>query len=269
MSVGAPLAIVAGGGAFPEMVAASALAEGRSVFVVRLAGSCDGVSLLAYDSIEARPEQLGYIFKELRVRGIEDLVLIGRMERPRIIDLRPDFTTLCLLPRLLPALVFKGDDGLLKRVRRMLEGQGFRLRGAHEFLRAYVAPEGVIGQVAPTAIQENDIAVGIEAARAHGLRDRGQAVLVLAGDVIAEEGREGTDAMIAAHGREGAVLVKVAKPQQDMALDMPAIGPDTVRGCVAKGMAGIAVGAGTTLVSGRQEAVALANAHGLFLIGLR
>ncbi|MER2604901.1 MAG: LpxI family protein [Siculibacillus sp.] len=107
-----------------------------------------------------------------------------------------------------------------------------------------------------------------------GRRDLGQAVIAADGRVVAEEDRRGTDAMVAAFGAtrpaaaRAGVLIKCPKPTQDRRLDMPAIGPDTVRTAAAAGLRGIAVEAGGTLVADRAEVVRLADALGLFVWGV-
>jgi DUF1009 family protein len=263
----ASLAIIAGGGAFPGMIAQHMRDKGAHVFVVTLHGS--GEPIAGFDGITARPEQLKHIFRELRVRGIRDLVLIGRMKRPRIFDLRPDLMTLKLIPRILYELCFGGDDALLKSVRRMLEQQGFALHAAQEFLDGLIVTAGPLGQYQPGEGDLRDIRIGMGEARNLGRRDVGQAVIVAGGHVIGRENIQGTDALIRTAGVRGAILVKAAKPQQDRALDLPTIGPDTVRLCVEAGFKGIAVEAGATLMADKDATISLADTGGLFLMGIQ
>jgi DUF1009 family protein len=101
----------------------------------------------------------------------------------------------------------------------------------------------------------------------------GQAVVVQQGLVLGVEAIEGTDALLARCGtlrREGVggVLVKLAKPGQDRRLDLPAVGPETVRNAAAAGLVGIAFGAGATVLLDRGATVAAADAAGLFLLAL-
>jgi DUF1009 family protein len=262
------LAIVAGGGVFPDLLAQSVSTRGVNIFAVRLDGHAEPQTLVDHEGIMVKPEKMGVVFAALRARGIEDIVLIGKMRRPNVWALRPDVTTLCLLPKILWALCFKGDDALLRAIRAALEAEGFRLHGAFELMGDLLARSGPMGRHAPSDAHLQDIAFGVAAARALGRRDVGQAVIVKDGTVIGEEDRHGTDALIERAGCAGAVLVKMAKPQQDRALDLPAIGPDTLRGCAAKGIAGIAIESGATLVANRAEVIALADAHGVFVTGV-
>lgn len=253
---------------FPDLLANALTSRGCKVFAVRLEGHAEADTLAGYDGLWAKTERMGAVFDAIRAQGIHDIVLIGRMKRPSLLSLRPDFKTLSLLPKILPALLFKGDDALLRAVRRVLEEEGFALRGAYEFLGALLASSGPMGRYAASEANHADIALGVVAARAIGRRDQGQAVIVKKGVVVGTEDVAGTDALIERAGCEGAVLVKMAKPQQDRALDLPAIGPDTVRGCAAKGMAGIAVETHGTLLADKTQTIDLADAHGLFVVGI-
>ncbi|MBP0649809.1 LpxI family protein, partial [Mycobacterium tuberculosis] len=96
-------------------------------------------------------------------------------------------------------------------------------------------------------------------------------VVVRDSAIVAREAVDGTDAMLArlADGSAaGGVLVKCLKPQQDLRLDLPAIGPGTVAGARVAGLAGIAVEAGTTLIADRAATLAAADASGLFIHGV-
>ncbi|HET7448744.1 MAG TPA: LpxI family protein, partial [Methyloceanibacter sp.] len=123
-----------------------------------------------------------------------------------------------------------------------------------------------------------DIEVGFKVVSALGRLDIGQAAVVAKGHVLAVEAAEGTDAMLVRcaelrrSGRTGrhthaGVLVKATKPGQEERVDLPTIGPDTVRNAAAAGLAGIAVAAGRVLVAERAAAIETADRLGLFLVG--
>ncbi len=128
-----------------------------------------------------------------------------------------------------------GDDTVLRNVVRFFEDRGYRVLGAHAVAPELVAEAGVLGRVKPDAGASADVAKGLEAARLLGTLDVGQATVAVGGRVVAVEGIEGTDEMLAriadlrARGRlkspaRTGVLVKAAKPQQDLRVDMPTIG---------------------------------------------
>jgi DUF1009 family protein len=266
------LGIIAGRGAMPGREAAAARAAGRALFIVGLEGFAAKEVLAPFPHAFARIGAVGTILELLRAHGCRELVLIGAVKRPSFFDLRPDAEGAKLIGRIGRA-AFAGDDGLLGAIVRILEQDGFKVLGAHEILAEALAPAGLLTQAAPDAQAMADIGRGVAVARALGGVDVGQGCVVQQGLVLAVEAVEGTDAMLGRSGPlarpgPGGVLVKLAKPGQERRADLPAIGPDTVRGAAAAGLRGIAFEAGGTLIADRAATLAVAEETGLFLLGI-
>jgi UDP-2,3-diacylglucosamine hydrolase len=269
---GPALGILAGGGRLPGQVAAAAHAAGRSVFIVGLEGFADPAVLAPWPHRMLRMFAVGQILAALRAHGCEDLVLIGPVRRPSLLDLRPDAEGARMLARIGRA-AFAGDDGLLAAVVKIFGEEGFRVLGAHEILNEALGPVGLLSKAAPDAVAMGDIRRGIAVVRALGAVDVGQGCVVQQGVVLAVEAAEGTDAMLGRCGAlarpgRGGVLVKLVKPGQDRRADLPTIGPDTVRAAGEAGLRGVAFEAGGTILADRDAAVAAADSAGLFLLGL-
>ena len=128
------LGIIAGGGLLPAKVAAAARAAGRGVFIVGLEGFADPAILAPWPHEIRRLGAASRIIAALRENGCQDLVMIGPVRRPSLLDLRPDAEGAKLLARVGRA-AFAGDDGLLAAVIRVLTEEGFRVIGAHEIMR--------------------------------------------------------------------------------------------------------------------------------------
>lgn len=269
---GPALGILAGGGRLPGQVAAAAHAAGRPVFIVGLEGFADPAVLAPWPHQMLRMLAVGQILAALRAHGCEDLVLIGPVRRPSLLDLRPDAEGARMLARIGRA-AFAGDDGLLAAVVKIFGEEGFRVLGAHEILNEALGPAGLLSQAAPDAVAMGDIRRGVAVVRALGAVDVGQGCVVQQGVVLAVEAAEGTDAMLSRCGAlarpgRGGVLVKLVKPGQDRRTDLPTIGPDTVRAAGEAGLRGVAFEAGGTILADRDAAVAAADEAGLFLLGL-
>ncbi len=267
-----PLGIVAGGGSLPALLIEECDRQSRPVFIVAFEGQTD-VSLYQHrPHFLSRPDKAGVIIKRLRAEGVSDLVLIGSVKRPHLTDLRPDLYTAGFFARL--GLRALGDSDLLSAVRHTLEKDGFQIHAVHEFLGDVLMPDGVQGKVRPTSAHEIDIELGMKTARALGMLDVGQSVVVRDGIVLGVEGVEGTDALIErcaayrANGK-GGVLVKTCKPQQDRALDLPTIGLKTIKLCADLKLDGIAVSAGEALFADRDASITLADKSSLFITGVK
>ncbi|MDA0785484.1 MAG: UDP-2,3-diacylglucosamine diphosphatase LpxI [Proteobacteria bacterium] len=266
------LGILAGGGPLPGLLIKACRATDRPVFVIAFEGQADpdviGDAPHAWVRLGAAEDALG----RLRAEDVREIVMAGPVHRPTLRELRPDRRAARFVAR---GLLNKGDNGLLGAIVRALEeDEGFRVVGADSVLQEMRAVEGAFGKVVPSPEDEADIAHGVRILDATGHLDIGQAVVVQQGIVLGLEAAEGTRGLLERCGalrREGrgGVLVKLPKPGQEIRADMPTIGPETVADAVAAGLAGIAVGAGNTLVLDQPGLVAAADAAGLFLVGVR
>lgn len=266
------LGIVAGGGRLPLRLIIACEQRGIEIFIVAFEGQTDPAILKGRPHIVTRLGAAGRIMRTLKDHGVRDIVMIGGMRRPSFAELRPDMKALGIVLRNgLKRGV--GDDGLLKVLRREFEREGFRFHGVQRFVTDLLAEPGAMGRHKPDKNDMNAIRHGAAVARAIGRLDVGQAVIVQESLVLGVEGAEGTDELIrrcAAYRRKGrgSILVKLCKPQQDTALDLPTIGPDTVNLCAHAGMAGIAIEAGRSLVLDIEDTVAIADRLGLFIVAL-
>ncbi|ODN71155.1 LpxI family protein [Methylobrevis pamukkalensis] len=271
-----PLGIVAGGGLLPLSVAAGATAAGRQVVIFGIDGEVDpGYRGFPHHSV--RWGEIGRLFDLIRREGVEEIVIAGSVSRPDFSSIRLDFGAIVNLPRIL-AMMIGGDDTVLQRVVRFFEDRGLRVVGAQDVAPDLVASVGTLGRHAPQRRHDGDIACAFEAVDLLGRLDIGQAAVAVGGRVVGVEGVEGTDMLIARiaelrrigrlrwKDRDG-VLVKAAKVQQDMRVDMPTIGPATVAAAAAAGLAGIAVEAGRVLVLDRRATIAAADETGIYLVG--
>ncbi|WP_353641515.1 UDP-2,3-diacylglucosamine diphosphatase LpxI [Mesorhizobium sp. WSM2239] len=279
LAAGDRVAVVAGSGRLPVTIAKSLAEAGHSPFVVMLAGEAgDDLALASFEHEWLALEEIGALLPLLKHRKITHVVLAGGVSRrPHWRQIRPTLALLRILPRILMALA-RGDDGLLRVIIGQIEAEGFKVIGAHEVVPDLLAPEGLMTRARPMKGDAADLDAALAAARAIGALDIGQAAVAIGGRVVALEGVEGTDGLLERvkelrhHGRIGGrkrgVLVKCAKPGQELRADLPGIGPATVDAAHAAGLAGIGVEAGHSLVLDFGETVKRADALGLFVVGL-
>ena len=275
---GEPLAILAAGGNIPFQVASAAQAAGRKVLVIGLEGEVDD-RLKAFRLEVIKWGQFGRAEELITAHGARDVVLIGSVsKRPDFRNMGVDMRTLRLLPRIVKAMV-GGDDTVLGNFIALLEEHGYRVIGAHEVAPGLVAEAGQLAGPKPAQAMLDDAGTAMAAAQAIGERDIGQAAVAVNRLVVAVEAAEGTDAMLDRvgelhamgrvkwSGRAG-VLAKCSKPQQDLRVDMPTIGPRTVAGVAKAGLAGIVIEAGRVMIAERDETLAAAKESGTFILAV-
>lgn len=259
------LAVIAGGGALPKL-----LLEATDARCVTLQGVSQ--QAVQYSDIEARFEQLGALFSSLRDAGVTEVCFAGAMGRPALDPSLFDAETLALLPRLIP-LLSQGDDALLSGVIAVFEEEGFTVRAPHSFLPDLLVAEGVLTKAQPDADMIADAARGVAVLRALSPLDVAQGCVVGAGQVLGIETLYGTDAMLSgvAGLREtrqpstGGVFVKRTKDGQDLRVDLPTIGPDTVKAALGARLTGINLQADHVQILDRAEVLRRADEAGLVI----
>jgi UDP-2,3-diacylglucosamine hydrolase len=274
---GDKVAVVAGSGKLPVDLAESLAAHGYAPFVVMMQGEA-APSLAAFEHESLSLEDFAGLPSMLKRHGATHAVFAGGIgRRPKLSALKPSLALIALLPRALAALS-RGDDGLLRALAGVVESHGVRIVGAHEIVPDLLAKTGPMTRMAPLKGDWRDIDAAMAAARAIGALDIGQAAVAIGGRAVALEGVEGTDGLLErvkglrGHGRiagkKRGVLVKCAKPGQELRIDLPAIGPATIVAAHAAGLAGVGVEAERSLVLDFAGVVEQADRLGLFVIGL-
>lgn len=266
------LGIIAGGGTLPRRLIRYCQEIERPFFVLAIEGNA--AEDLVDNSIPhmwLRIGQAGTGFKRMAEEKVEDVVMIGTIHRPSFKDLVPDLRTTAFFAKI--GAKSLGDDGILRALIKEIESEKMRVVGIQEVMGDLLVKTGVLTKKKPTKTDFVDIKRGVEVAFELGKLDVGQSVIIQEGLVLGVEGIEGTDELIKRCGDykrkgSGGLLVKLRKPQQDMRIDLPTIGPRTLENAKQSGLNGLAVHAGNTLIVDEEETIALADKLGLFIIGI-
>ena len=271
------IAVIAGNGKLPVQVVETLQRAGRDPFVVAIEGEADP-ALQRFEHETVYPAHVGRLLSILKRIGASEVVMIGGVKsRPKIMRAIPDWTTLRLAARMLPKLR-TGDDSLLRSVVETIEEAGFPVRGVHELVPDLLAAEGHIAGPKPSARDREALKTAAGGAVALGAVDAGQACVAIGRRVVALEGAEGTDLMLERvaqlkaagriHAGSGGVLVKLAKPNQEIRVDLPTIGVSTLDNAAAAGLRGIAVHAHRALIADHDATCVKAEELGLFIVGI-
>ena len=264
------IALVAGALALPALARDALRRAGWDVFVVGLKNFYD--PKLNPDMV-VRLGGGGRAIREFRRRGINKMTFVGALGHPNLTDLRPDFWTLRTLFYIKRNQ--RGYDSMAVALNKVLEKNGFNVVAAQD-----VAPEltfqtaGVQTRAKPSRRDMADIERAIDVSHTIGAADIGASVVVDK-QVIAVEAAEGTAKMLERvvkmrknHKKASGVFAKMTKPGQDLRIDIPAIGVDTVRAVAAANLRGIIVNARTCFVIDRDAVIATANAAKIFIVAV-
>lgn len=271
------VAILAGSGELPIRLAERLAASGREVRVLAFRGFCERRLKARADAV-VNLLDLRRIIATLEAWQPAAVTLAGALRRPSATALLGAYSAYRDRDYV-ASVISRGDDNLLRGAMELLESRGFPLIGVRELAPELLAGAGPYGAREPSPEALASIACGFRMLDALSPYDVGQAAVVTGQRVIAIEGPEGTDRMLARAGKitrggllrrrsVGGVLVKGPKRGQDLRVDLPAVGPKTVAHAARAGLEGIAVAQGFTLVLDHPATVAAADKAGLFLVGI-
>src|SRR5213595_3690316 len=212
-----------------------------------------------------RVGQLNRLLKFFRHQHIHHAIMAGQIAPKNLFDLHPDWKALLVLAKLKQ----RNAETIFAAIADELAKVDVDLLPATTFLEDSVATAGLIAGTKLSRQEEDDVGLGWKIAKEIARLDIGQTVIVKNGTVVAVEALEGTNEAIRRGGtlaREGAVMVKVAKSNQDMRFDAPVIGVETIRVAAEAKLRVIAVEAGNTLLLERDPIVDLANRSRISII---
>jgi UDP-2,3-diacylglucosamine hydrolase len=290
------LALIAGQGRLPVILAERLRDDGVAFSVFALDGFAPDAAIRPAPR-HFRIEHLGSLLETLIADGVGSVCFAGAIRRPPIDPTQIDTATKPLLPKIKTAIA-SGDDAALRLVIGLFAERGLTIRAAHEIAPDLLCAAGVPTRAKPGPDHERDAQIATAVIAELGTADLGQACVVAAGQVLAREDANGTDAMLRdlnagnglsagsdlnagnglnagsdlnagsvppAGGVPLGVLFKAPKPGQDRRADLPTIGPETVDAVAAAGLAGIVIQAGGVLVLDLAQVIARCDASGLFL----
>jgi DUF1009 family protein len=265
-----PLALIAGQGQYPVLLAERARQAGISLRLIELGGetSTDLVDSFAQDQRSVvKVGQVGKLLKELKRLGAGYAVMAGQVTPGKLFKgLHPDLKAI----RMLAGLERKNAETIFGAIGDEIEKAGIHLLDARVFMDQDLAEEGVMVK-GKEKITPEHLYHGIEIARENARLDVGQGVVVSRGTVLAVEAFEGTNAMLERAGKFGAkncLFVKLGKPKQDTRFDVPVFGLQTLQAMNDAGIGTAALESGTVLLLDRDHIIREAGNLKITLIGI-
>jgi DUF1009 family protein len=261
------LAIIAGNGVYPRVLARAARAAGvRRILALAFEGETEAeLGQLVDEICWLRVGQLNRMLSTLRDAKITSAMMAGQIAPRNLFDLHPDWRALLLLAKLKQ----RNAESIFRAIAGELEKISVALLPATTFLEEFLAAEGlIVGKLSRR--EKSDIDLGWDIAQKIAALDIGQTIIVKNGAVLAIEGFDGTNETMrrgGALGRGGAVMIKVAKPNQDMRFDIPVIGPETISVAAEAKIRVIALEASRTLLLEKEAVIRAAQSAKISMLG--
>jgi DUF1009 family protein len=265
--MGRRIGIVAGSGRFLAAAISGLRRDGFGCVVLGIEGETSrGVKKSAEVFAAVRPGELGKALAFFKQNEISEIMFLGKI-RPEVI-LQPELLD-DKARRLLGRIRQRLPSVLVESVFNLLEASGFKILDPASLLEPFICEPGVLTRKTPSPMMLKMIDAGLRVARRIADLEIGQTLVIRDGSIVAVEGIEGTDRTIRRGARlagPGFAVVKAGRSTQDMRIDVPAVGLDTVRTFLRAGGAILGLEAGKVAFFQREAAVALADAHGAAIV---
>ena len=264
-----PLALIAGQGNYPVLLAQRARNAGIQIRLIELGGETSPELIESFSESErsaVKVGQVGKLLKELKKFGAGYAVMAGQVTPGKLFKgLHPDLKAI----RMLAGLERKNAETIFGAIGDEIEKAGVQLLDARIFMDDDLAEEGAMVK-GKEKIEPEHLAHGIEIARENARLDVGQGVVVSRGTVLAVEAFEGTNAMLERAGEFGAkncLFVKLGKPKQDKRFDVPVFGLQTLKTLNEANIKNVALESGSVLLLNKGEVIKEAKTLGIGIIG--
>lgn len=262
------LGLIAGAGDLPRSIINKCREQNRPVFVTAIEDQTPPELLENVDHIWIKMGQFGRFIEAFQSRQIKHIVFAGSIKRPNLNALSLDWEGI----KLLGTIGYKalGDDALLTIITNFFEAKGFHVLSPGEILHNLSPQKGVLTLKSPSEEERQDIDKGIRVLELMASADIGQAVIVQMGQILGIEAIEGTQKLI--HrvkeyklAPTGGVLIKMSKSQQNLKIDLPTVGVETLRQIHDAQLNGLAIEAIRSQIIDQDAVIRVANELGLFI----
>ena len=233
------------------------------------------------DHIDLKYEEINETFSLLKQRQINDIALIGYMERPEIDFSKVNYGSKILLSKVL-SILNKGDGEIFSAVTQMFSNQNFTLVKVQDLLPELTLDSGIYGSTPIGKKVLKEIEAGVKTFLNYAKLDIGQSLIFQNGHCLGLETITGTDEMIRAiinfrkknnkRPKEilsGGILIKGSKPGQVLDIDTPVIGPDTIKLAKNAKLNGLVIESNKVILVNRDLIIDTLQSYNMFLASIK
>ena len=264
------IGLIAGAGQFPILFSKKAAQKGYQVYAIGFNKETDTILAAHVQKIKyIYLGQISKLIKYFKQNQTTKVVMLGAISKTNIFkNIRPDFKALSFIAK----TARTHDDSILTSFANLLLKEGIEILPSTFLLPELISPKGCWTKKKPDIAQKKDIVQGWQIAKQIGKLDIGQCIVISNGTVLAIEAIEGTDATIKRGGhlskKNGAVVVKLSKPAQDLRFDLPSSGIQTIETMHEAGVRILVLEAKKSISFDRDEMIALANQYNISILAL-
>jgi DUF1009 family protein len=264
------LGLIAGNGKFPILFAREARLLDYKIIAAGIKGD---TSLLLKPFVNKlnifKVGELKRLFNYFETENVNRVVMAGQVNPENLFSenviLDDEFK------ELFNAIRDRKADTIFTAVADKLREHNIELIDSTFLIKNHLAPKGTLTRRAPTLDELADIEFGRSIAKTMGGIDVGQTVVIKEKAIVAIEAMEGTDKTILRGGsiaKDGAVVVKMSKPHQDLRFDVPVVGPKTIQHMARSRCKCLAIESGKTIMIDKEKTIQLADRSRICIVAV-
>jgi DUF1009 family protein len=267
------LGLIVGETNLPKFVIKELLKKNVSFLILDLTKS--NIYKKYKNSYSLKITELGKAISVFKKNNCKNIIFIGKVERPEISLLKFDRKALFYLPRLF-SVFKKGDGNILKEVIKIFKENKINVLNSMKFTPELIFKDESINKLKTNDADNISISKGVSIIKALSKFDIGQSVIINNGYVLAIEGPEGTDETIKRSLylskkyklKNKSILIKFPKANQDLRVDLPTIGLDTIKNCIKANIKGIALKRSQNIILDKDKIINLTKKNNFFIISI-
>lgn len=195
---------------------------------------------------------LGNIFSILKKNNINKIMFLGNIKKLKLLSIKPNLITFYYICKII-LHYNKGDSSLLHRIMELFMKKKICVIDSREYLNKNLAKRKVINfNFFKSNLSKDKVLKYFNLCKKFGELDEGQCIIINKDRIVLKEDREGTNLLIEKFKKYkfkgNSYLVKTSKPSQDLKIDLPTIGPETINNMKKSGLKGIIIEAGKTYI---------------------
>ena len=209
--------------------------------------------------------KFGEIIKLIKKKQSKKVLFAGKIAKPNLSSLKLDLKGIYYMPRVIRASKL-GDAAIIKSIIKILAHEGIKVISSIYFNPELSLKKGNYSKIKPTRHDIKSIKKGKSYLEKLNNLDHIQALVVKDGKIIAREGREGTKKMLSKLKKNSnGILIKLPKIKQDLRMDLPTIGLQTLKDIKKYGLKGVVLKSKRNIFLNKKEVITFANINKIFI----
>jgi DUF1009 family protein len=209
--------------------------------------------------------KFGNIINLIKEKKSNKVLFAGKIAKPKFSSLRLDLKGIYYMPSVIKASKL-GDAAIIKSIIKILDNEGIKVISSIYFNKELALEAGNYSKLKPNLNELNSIKKGVVYFKKLKSLDHVQAIIVKNNNIIATESKQGTKKMLSKLNKNSnGILIKLPKPKQDLRMDLPTIGINTLKDCKKFGLKGIVLKSKQNIFLDKDKCISFANKNKIFI----